>query len=39
MCVEIDIVFFCLPPHTTHALQPLDVAVFKSLKGHFSKSV
>ena len=33
------IVLYCLPPHTTHALQPLDVAVFKSLKDHFSKSV
>ena len=29
----------CLPPHTTHALQPLDVAVFKSLKDRFSKAV
>lgn len=28
-----------LPPHTTHALQPLDVAVFKSLKDSFAKSV
>ena len=36
---ENDVVIFCLPPHTTHALQPLDVAVFKSLKDFFSKSV
>ena len=36
---ENDIVLFCLPPHTTHALQPLDVSVFKSLKSHFSKAV
>ena len=30
-----------IPPHThtTHALQPLDVSVFKSLKSHFSKAV
>ena len=34
-----DIILFCLPPHTTHALQPLDVAVFKSLKGSFFKTV
>ena len=27
----------CLPAHTTHVLQPLDVGVFKSFKGHFSK--
>ena len=36
---ENDIILFCLPPHTTHALQPLDVSVFKSLKSHFSKAV
>lgn len=26
------IVIVCLPPHTSHALQPLDVAVFRPLK-------
>ena len=26
-------------PHTTHALQPPDVSVFKSLKSHFSKAI
>jgi hypothetical protein len=25
---ENNIVLFCLPPHTTHKLQPLDVGVF-----------
>ena len=32
------IILFCLPPHT-HAIQPLDVAVLKSLKDHFFKAV
>ena len=39
LCREKEIILFCLPPHTTHALQPLDVAVFKGLKTQFSKSV
>lgn len=36
---ENKIILFCLPPHTMHALQPLDVSVFKSLKSHFSKAL
>ena len=35
LCRENGIILFCLPPHTTHALQPLDVAVFKALKDSF----
>ncbi|XP_031344709.1 uncharacterized protein LOC116171810 [Photinus pyralis] len=33
-----DIILFCLPSHTTHYLQPLDRAFFKSLKGHYYES-
>ena len=28
----------CLPSHTTHVLQPLDMGVFKSFKGNWSKA-
>ena len=38
-CQANNIIIFCLPPHTTHALQPLDVAFFKSLKDKFSKAI
>ena len=30
------VVMLCLPPHTTHCIQPLDVSFFKSLKAHWS---
>ena len=39
LCRQKDIILFCLPPHMTHTLQPLDVAVFKSLKDNYSKTV
>ena len=32
-----NVILMCLPPHTTHILQPLDVAVYKSLKCSISK--
>ena len=31
-CLQHRIIPFCLPSHTTHKLQPLDVAVFSPLK-------
>ena len=31
-----NIHLLCLPPHTTHALQPLDVACFRSAKAIWS---
>ena len=34
---EHNVILYCLPPHTTHLLQPLDVSVFKSLKAYFAK--
>lgn len=33
-----DVHLLCLPAHTTHILQPLDVGVFKSFKTSFSKA-
>ena len=39
LCRDNGIALFYLPPHMTHALQPLDVAVFKSLKDSFAKAV
>ena len=32
---EEGIIVFCLPPHTTHLLQPLDNGAFASLKDHW----
>ena len=39
LCRSNGVILFCLHPQTIHALQPLDVAVFKSLKDVFSKTV
>ena len=34
-----QIVVFCLPAHTTHKLQPLDVSCFQSLKAYYQQGV
>ena len=34
-----NVILFALPPHTTHLCQPLDVAVFKSLKNEIARTV
>ena len=31
-----EVYLLCLPSHTTHILQTLDIAVFKSVKSHYS---
>ena len=37
MAAEEEIIIFCLPPHTTHLLQPLDNGLFASLKSHWRR--
>lgn len=34
-CNELNVMFICLPPKTTHLLQPLDVAYYAPLKRHW----
>lgn len=36
---ENQVELLCLPPNSTHMLQPLDVAVFHKFKGEYSKIV
>ncbi|XP_069679968.1 tigger transposable element-derived protein 2-like [Periplaneta americana] len=36
---ENDVRFLCLPPNCTHLMQPLDVAFFRPLKGHWRKTL
>lgn len=38
-CLKHGIVLLCLPPHTTHKLQPLDVCFFKSFNCHYDRAV
>ena len=38
-CLEHEIILYCLPPHASHILQPLDVAVFGPMKKKWNKSL
>lgn len=38
-CDAHKIIVFCLPPHTSHLLQPLDVVVFQPYKHYHSEAV
>ena len=38
MARENNVCLLCLPSHTTHILQPLDIGVFKSFKSGFNKA-
>jgi hypothetical protein len=38
-CTENKIITLCMPPHTSHLLQPLDVACFSPLKQAYSRLV
>ena len=35
-CLTHDIILFCLFPHSTHLLQPLDVGLFSLLQRNYS---
>lgn len=38
-CNEHNIILFCLPPHTSHFLQPLDVNVFQTYKHYHGEAI
>ena len=38
MAADEGVILFCLPPHTTHLLQPLDNGTFSSLKENWMQS-
>ena len=38
-CKAQNIVPFCLPPHSTHLLQPLDITVFQLFKYYYSQVI
>src|SRR5438477_13014602 len=38
-CIQHNIALLCLPPHTTHILQPLDIKLFAPLQTAYQKGV
>ena len=38
-CIKTDIIALCLPRHSTHLLQPLDVGVFSSYAHYYKKEL
>lgn len=38
-CTDNDIVLACLPPHTTHVLQPLEVGIFSPLANAYKETI
>jgi hypothetical protein len=39
LCKENDIYTLCMPPHSSHLLQPLDVGCFSLLKRAYSREI
>ena len=38
-CLDNSIIIYCLPPHSTHLLQPLNVGLFSPLQKYYGKEV
>jgi len=38
-CLNVKIIPFCLPAHSTHLLQPLDVGLFSPLQRHYGNGL
>jgi len=38
-CITQKIIPYCLPPHTTHRLQPLDISIFSPYKHQYQKEL
>lgn len=38
-CLNHRIIPFCLPPHTTHKLQPLDVCIFSPYRNYYRREL